>query len=427
LSAKFYVALAGFSADYHSDRPKSLHFLHKALGLSQTCGDIKSHCAASLGIAHTKWEIGDYAGAMAHATEAQRLGILSGNLYDEAHALQFLAMCSISLGNYSYGLAQLQRAREIIGICGMTGGSLDHSITNLFAEVHLQKSEYAEARNFYSAIIQNTSMDHDIDSYAFTLGNIAGVDIQLGASTQDIHKNLETAKQIFRSIGFEYGRMSCGMIAADLELREGNIISASSLFQASLQWAWGNSSEMVSFCLERLADISRWGGTQLHAPSNWQMVYLGYAKKSEEKLALHKALLLLGDFFLAKSDECTAQSLFTVALEGFTYMDVHQGRAQCMQRLGDLVNKRGDPLKAVDLWMAAQLLFHRSSQAKDVSLIDARLAAAKEAHQRGLTHLTNLSAPAIPPQSLNSKEGESFKIAALVHKPLGEEKAMVSM
>jgi hypothetical protein len=50
----------------------------------------------------------------------------------------------------------------------------------------------------------------------------------------------------------------------------------------------------------------------------------------KEKLGILKALQFLGDVFLAQGEEYTALNLFTVALEGFTAMDVHRSRAECM-------------------------------------------------------------------------------------------------
>jgi hypothetical protein len=78
--------------------------------------------------------------------------------------------------------------------------------------------------------------------------------------------------------------------------------------------------------------------------------------------------------FLRQKDENTAISLFTVALVGFTYMDVHQSRAQCMLRLGDISNGRGDLQKARELWETARPLFACSSQAEEVQCVDERLA-----------------------------------------------------
>jgi hypothetical protein len=55
-------------------------------------------------------------------------------------------------------------------------------------------------------------------------------------------------------------------------------------------------------------------------------------------------------------------------------MDVHRSRAQCLLRLGDLANKKGSFSDATEFWIAARPYFERSSQAKDVTEIDDRLA-----------------------------------------------------
>jgi hypothetical protein len=86
--------------------------------------------------------------------------------------------------------------------------------------------------------------------------------------------------------------------------------------------AWGTDHEGESFCLERLANIKAW--PMVGGQSKWPVIYLGSAHKSRDKLELHKALLFLGDDFMANNDENTAYNLYMVALQGFTSMDVHQ-------------------------------------------------------------------------------------------------------
>lgn len=120
------------------------------------------------------------------------------------------------------------------------------------------------------------------------------------------------------------------------------------------------------------------------------MIYLGHAHKYKEKLALHKALLFLGDLFITNKDEETATNLYLVALEGFTCMDVHHGRAQCMLHLGDHAKKQGNVSEAIDFWKAAQPLFEKSSQTKGVAQIDSRLLVVEQAHQNTLLELTSL-------------------------------------
>jgi hypothetical protein len=114
---------------------------------------------------------------------------------------------------------------------------------------------------------------------------------------------------------------------------------------------------------------------------------LAHAYKSKDKLGLHKALLFLGDVFVTIKDETAATNLYIVALDGFTHMDVHRSRAQCMIRLGDLAEAQGCISKAIDFWQTAQPLFERSLQAKDVAQIEARLATVQKAPQQALLEL----------------------------------------
>jgi hypothetical protein len=132
-------------------------------------------------------------------------------------------------------------------------------------------------------------------------------------------------------------------------------------------------------------------------------MYCGCAYKSKDKLQLHKALVFLGDMFLATKDDETATNLYIAALEGFTHMDVHHSRAQCMVRLGDLANEQGHTSKAIGFWTTACPLFEWSLQAKDVAQIDVRLLTINKAHQKSLLELTTLSAP---DQPLNRKSSE---------------------
>jgi hypothetical protein len=69
----------------------------------------------------------------------------------------------------------------------------------------------------------------------------------------------------------------------------------------------------------------------------------------------------------------TARNLYTVALEGFTQMDIHCSWANCIIRLGDLAHQQGNVLEALGFWMTACPLSEQSLQVKDVVQIDARL------------------------------------------------------
>ncbi|KAJ7741851.1 hypothetical protein B0H16DRAFT_1464292 [Mycena metata] len=130
----------------------------------------------------------------------------------------------------------------------------------------------------------------------------------------------------------------------------------------------------------------------------------------QKRLGIYKALQFIGDVHLMEDDEVTAVSLFTVALEGFTYMDVHRSRAECMIRLGDVAKKDGDLLKALELWETARPLFECSPQAKRVQDIEERVGGiseeVKEQHQKNLALLAELNVHAEKVEDVDSHAEE---------------------
>jgi tetratricopeptide (TPR) repeat protein len=239
------------------------------------------------------------------------------------------------------------------------------------------------------------SVEEDPFNRAFCILNVAEIDVSIGAPMNVVQMNCDKAKRMFHTAGFSQGVMICDLTLADLHLREKNLQTAKTLFEQSLKLYWKQSSQIMTYCLERLGDASRWGDHALG--SSWTTVFLVHSLRQKEKLGIHKALQFLGDVFLAQDDEHTAITLFTVALDGFTQMDVHHSRAECMLRLGDISMGHSDLLKAVELWEAARPLFGRSSQVKLAEDIDQRLAGVSkevlEQHRKNLAHLAELNAP----------------------------------
>ncbi|KAJ7910313.1 hypothetical protein B0H13DRAFT_1876848 [Mycena leptocephala] len=226
----------------------------------------------------------------------------------------------------------------------------------------------------------------DFYSYGFALLNVAQIDVAIGSPMEDVQ-------------------------CAYLYLREGNFLAAMTLFESCLKLSF-TPPDIMSYSLERLGN----------------------------------ALQFLGDTFLAQDDEHTAINLFTVALEGFTYMDVHCSRAECMLRLGDISKGEGDLLNAVELWTTARSLFEQSSQAKQVENIDQRLAGVSEdvleQHRKNLDRLTELTAPSGTVDEINElsdiedmegldlEDETTLDPVALVHpnsKTLGMYEDLISM
>ncbi|KAJ7849045.1 hypothetical protein B0H13DRAFT_1906400 [Mycena leptocephala] len=265
---------------------------------------------------------------------------------------------------------------------------------NAQAEIHRHKSEYVEARSIHTLILEEASIQ-DPYSYGLTLLNVAEIDVIIGAPKNDVQRNCDRARKILDTVGDTEGVAICDVSLADLHLREGNSLEANTIFKRSLKVTL-EYSQIQTYCLERLGDTSRWGC--LDGMSSWTTVFLVHSLKRTETLGIYKAFQFLGDVFLSQNDEHTATNLFTVALEGFTQMDVHRSRAECMLRFGDISLGHGDLLKAVEFWERARPLFERSSQAKQVHGIDERLAGIREdvleQHRNNLAHLAELSAPA---------------------------------
>ncbi|KAJ7019271.1 hypothetical protein C8F04DRAFT_1323917, partial [Mycena alexandri] len=362
-----------------------------ALSLAQSNENYGGQCDALVTLGQIETFAGDHAAGRALAREAQRLAKIFGDVYREARGLYYEAVCLMSLGEYPECMALTIRGRTMLGLCGLPHGHLNYVLMEIQGEVHKLKSEYVEAHNIQSQILQQTANDNH--RQGVSLMSIAEIEVLMGVSKTEIHKKIEASQVIFRASGIAMSIIICDATQADLNLRERDMSSL--LFCKCLQLARGKYSEAVSYCLERLADINRWEGC--YHPTSWPTVLLANSLKAKERLGTYKGLLFLGDVFLRENEEATSISLFTLALEGFSQMDVHRSRAECMIRLGGISKKHGDLLKALELWETARPLFERSSQAKRVQDIDERLAGigedVREQHRSNLARLTELTAP----------------------------------
>jgi tetratricopeptide (TPR) repeat protein len=368
-------------------------FCHLSISLATTSGNTKRHSIALFFLAQNHWRIGDYLAARLHACEAQRLARISADLYLEARAIHQEALAWTQLGNYKESIPLCHRARQLLVLCGMTGAKLYSSIMNLQAEVHRDKSEYREAHNIHTQILQNCPPGIDPTGHAFALLNLAEISLSVSAPRPAVQQDIERAKKTFLALHWTSEITMCNATLAKLYLEEGEISTANTLFKTCLRTC--NHCEVESYCLEQLGNTECWGASG--QMSSWTTVYLAHSIKSKEKLGIYKALQFLGDIFLAQGDEGTAFSLFSVALEGFTYMDVHRCRAECMLRLGDISKEYDKLLKAVELWDVARPLFERSSQVKQIEAIDKRIASVGkdvlEKHQTDLAHLAEINVP----------------------------------
>ncbi|KAF8189609.1 hypothetical protein K438DRAFT_1763811 [Mycena galopus ATCC 62051] len=379
LKSLFYIKVADYLRR-QEDCTRAIDFCQASISLEISTGNTKQHSDAMHNLACIYWHLGDYSLAQLQAYQAQRLAKISGDLYREARALQVGAMSWRQLGNYKHSGTLCHRAGNLLVLCGMANSATALDIMASRAEIHKLKSEYNEAYDIHIQVLQQAPVDQDSYSHACTLVNMAEIGVPTGMEKDLILMHIKKAKAIFQTTKLvtlpppERRRLSRGKATFEKCLKVKHV-------------------EKRSYCLERLADVGRWG--VLSTMFGWTTIFLVHSLKFKKRLGIHKGLKFLGDVFLAQNDEATAINLYTVTLEGFTLMDVHCSRAECMLQLGDIFNRHGDLSKAVELWETARALFKRSSQAKQVEQIDEKLANVGEdvleKHRKNMARLAELN------------------------------------
>jgi tetratricopeptide (TPR) repeat protein len=99
------------------DDPSSAKkFCGAAISLALSAGNTKRHSQGLCNLAWVDWSLGDYSAAQVHAKEAQRLAIISADLYREAQALDIEAICCYTLGNYMNTMSVCIRVRDLLGL-----------------------------------------------------------------------------------------------------------------------------------------------------------------------------------------------------------------------------------------------------------------------------------------------------------------------
>jgi tetratricopeptide (TPR) repeat protein len=341
-----------------------------ALSLAISIGHIECQCKALSNISFIRWETGQYSAAQADAEKLQRLGAMSANLYQEAAGLYMEACCRYSRGSYAHCVFLLDRATALLPLCGMSGGELNQMVMNIQMEVHRVKSEYVEARTIQTQLLDSVGNEGPFNR-AVGLLNIAQIDVELVTDACDVQTTLATVSPLLENIAWPAGIHWHSAIQAALHMREGDLPAAIALLEKSYSLSKGDA-DLCTYCLERLGDSRKWTETN-SALSPWTVIFLVHSLKLKRGLEIHKALQFLGDIFFRREDFDTAISLLTLSLDGFTHMDVHRSRAECMLRLGDISLIRGNAPRAAELWAKARPLFKRSSQMKQVIRVDGRL------------------------------------------------------
>ncbi|KAJ7359435.1 hypothetical protein DFH08DRAFT_846089, partial [Mycena albidolilacea] len=393
LKCLFYSGTARYFLETKHDLLEAAKMCNRAISLGISTGYIKGQVQALCLLAWIKFLQGEHFKVQLYAQQSQRLARASGDLIGEADAARLEAIFWQEVGHYKQSLQLCIRARDLLALCGMSTSEANFAIMNTQAEVHKCKSEYSKAQDIHTNILQNVSVKQSPYRHAFALLNVAEIRLLMGVQIDFIQKDIDCAQSIFNMFGFKKGAKACDATLAALYVREKDFLPAKLLLETTLKLNLDYVTE--SFCLEWLANVSQWGAA--YSTVRWTTVFLAHSVKHKKNLQVYKAIQFFGDLFLTQEDEDNAFNLFTVALEGFTCMDVHCSRAECMLKLGDISKNHGDLQKAMELWDTARPLFEHSSQAQQVENIDCRIAGMSQEiqlqHRENLAKLAHLNAP----------------------------------
>lgn len=376
-----YIPAAGLltvAAAYYyqctGDYKKSEDFYCLALSVASQCNSDIAKIKPLEGLALTEWRHGNYPRALQLAQETYRIARVSGNIRGELSGIRVQAMCYSAMGDFNHGIALLDEGKELVVRGGLQGGQMESFLMSSEANLYQTKTEYSNARRIQEAVLHQTSAVLSPMEHAYALLNIAFLDIVTGISTAVVSHNLDAATMLFRNAQFPHGISWCECYRADVRHREGDLIGARAEYIRLFSAARESAEEIAYYCLARLADPTN----PMHADmecERWAVVFLAYVLHQlvPSRLMVHQALRCLGDVLVGQGIDNSALSILTVALDGFTQMDVHQSRAECMRTMGDVYVERGDLRWAREMWEAARPLFDRAEQKKEVAKIDEKL------------------------------------------------------
>jgi hypothetical protein len=266
--------------------------------------------------------------------EIYRISRASGNINGELGGIQIQAMCYFSLGEFKHSTELLDEGKKLVIRANVQGGQIETMLMNIEAGVYHCKTEYSDARHIEEAILHRTSAILPPVEHAYALMNIASLNIVTYADADVVSRDLNAATTLFRS-AHPRGISHCEYYLAELQHREGDVTGAR-LEYMRLAAAHDSDDDLVCLCLAKLADLT----SPTHADVEsvrWTVIFLAFALRPSVRssLTVHQALQSLGNMFLGQGADNEALNILQLALEGFTRMDVHRSRAECMRLMGD--------------------------------------------------------------------------------------------
>ncbi|KAF7318974.1 AAA domain-containing protein [Mycena chlorophos] len=358
----------------HTDQLQEAHkSIQEAMELARRAGNVSQQirvCERLLGFANLNGRRQD---SLAALQEVEALTGQLGQLSTAGRLMGLRASVYKGMGRLSLAISLGNEARRLYSACGAEQSSRMNTLLDLLADIYYRKTEYAEARAIHIDLIRRTSRDRSPLFFATANANIALVDILAQAPEDSILEHLAIAREVYAQRKFPWGLQLVDLRTADLHLRRGDRLAARELYQKLLDTP-NLDKTMRGWCLSKFASPElRLDETA--SPIRWSAIYLAHVRRFDDTLKITDALRCFGDIFLMENDVETATTLFQLALDGFTRMDVHREKAVCLSRLATIWRDQGDVVKAREHWVQAKALYERSSQLEQADVVDGFLKA----------------------------------------------------
>jgi tetratricopeptide (TPR) repeat protein len=336
-----------------------------------------SYLLCSLGL-HTR--------ALSLAQKARHISELIGDKLTVSRAIHVESSCHVAAGNLLHAEKLCREAPE------------QYPIEEQLQSILLTKTEYQEARGLLLKTLEyRSSCRPPISDTLLCHLNLAIIGIEMGADVGVINHHLDAARmQCTTFVAYPRGILCCDTLTANIHLRQRNIKLARQTLDKCLASAQKErDAEITHYCLLLLADIQH-GLSSYRETERWALISLAFGMTTTNRVTTTKALQCIGDLLVIDGDHDTALNLFTAALDSFTSMDIHRGRADCMVRIAAIFEQRREIRKTVELLQRAHQLYKRSSQENEIIKIDTKLhamAAVPKDDEAPLQRLAHLNVP----------------------------------
>ncbi|KAJ7496575.1 hypothetical protein FB451DRAFT_1359182 [Mycena latifolia] len=379
------VALAYERLSWHylmtANRAKALEYDNLSVEAADKGGDPRMQAKIYYTRARLRHVIGRYEEGVDLGRKCVALSQSAGTIYYEAQGNDIQARCLARMGNYGSAARHSDHAMALIQALGLDQMSnVGRDMLNARAEILLQKTEYRATREIYATMVgwESSTSGFGLVQHAYTLLNLIVIDCAT-ANFEGVQELIDSARSILSSVySSGEGQAVCDLAQGDLELGLLRLDAAEDFYRRGLAFHRDHHAEMAVWALQKLGDVALARG-DFSAALPRLVTHFAFARTVQNWKEVNASLQRIGDVFVAEGDDATACSLFLLALDNFTAMDIHQAKADCMFRIGDIRRRSGDLNEARDWWARARPLFEKSSQAVDVRRCDARLSEYKNA------------------------------------------------